>query len=136
MAITMFITPGELERQANLAYEGKQIRVFCCSDPGQEIEITDNISTISQYAVPGGTGGYEDFVLAIPFGYYNKLATRYEIPPIIASFGAVEEGFTYDVVVVEIGNSNYPHSIIKLSEPQTLRHGQIKSYRIALIQDD
>ena len=47
-----------------------------------------------------------------------------------------EEGYTYDTVIVEIGNANYPHSIIRSSDPVTLSHGQIKTYRIGLIQDD
>lgn len=136
MAVQMIITPAELERQANLVYEGKNIRVFLCYDPTNQIEITWSVAECLEYRIEPGFGGYEDFQYAIPVGYYNTAAARYEIPPVLASFNGVEQGYTYDTVVVEIGNANYPHSIIHSSDPVTLSHGQIKTYRIALIQDD
>lgn len=136
MAVQMIITPAELERQANLVYEGKNIRVFLCYDPTNEIQITDSVAVCMEYRIEPGKGGYEDFQYAIPVGYYSAATSRYEIPPILASFNAVEEGYTYDTVIVEIGNANYPHSIIRSSDPVTLSHGQIKTYRIGLIQDD
>ena len=136
MTIQMIITPGELERQANLCYEGKMMRVFLCYDVNRQINVTDSVGEMEELAVEGGDGGYEDFTIGIPTGYYNVEAARYEIPPVLVTFGGVEQGFTYDTLVVQIGSSNYPHSVIRLSEAQTLSHGQLKTYRISLLQDD
>lgn len=136
MAVSMVITPGELERQASLCYENKMLRVMCLSDPGRQIEVTDSMSTCLGYQVPEGMGGYEIFEQAVPTGWYDPQNTRYQLPPIYASFNGVEQGFTYDTLVVEINRSNYPHSIIRVSDPLTLSHGQIKTYRITLIHDD
>lgn len=132
----MIITPGELERQAHLCYENKMMRVFCCSDPARQIEVTSSIATCLEYQIEEGLGGYEIFEQAIPSGFYSPQNTRYEIPPIFATFASVEQGFSYDTLVVEINRSNYPHSIIRLSDPLSLTHGQIKTYRITLLHDD
>jgi hypothetical protein len=136
MAIQMIITPGELERQANLAYEGKMMRVFLCYDPENSMEISMSVAECEAFSLAGGVGGYEDFSVAIPQGFYNTGDQRYEIPAQIITFGGIEQGFTYDTIVVQIASSNYPHSIIQISEPQSLTHGQLKNYRISLLQDD
>lgn len=136
MAVSMVITPGELKRQASLCYEGKKLRAMCLSDPGRQLEITDSMARCLEYQITPGTGGYEIFEQSIQTGWYDPTNNRYQLPPIYVSFASVEQGFTYDTVIVEINRSDFPHSIIRLSQPLTLKHGQIKTYRITLIHDD
>jgi len=136
MAVRMIITPGELERQANLCYEGKMCRVFLCYDVNQDMEVTNTVAEMEEFSLEGGVGGYEDYTIGIPTGFYNTEAARYEIPPILITFSGDAQGFTYDTLVVQIGQGTYPHSVIRLSNPQTLIAGQLKTYRISLIQDD
>ena len=111
--LSLTITPRELERQAQLAFENKLCRVFLCSDPAYELASTDTIATFENYRIPE-SGGYQDFTEAIREGAYSDARQRYEMPQINATFGAIEEGFFFDLIVVQIDSAEYPHSVIRL----------------------
>lgn len=136
MALQLVITPGELERQARLAFEGKQARVFLCSDPTGSLKSTDPISYFREFALKDGEGGYGDWTGTILPGAWSPTRTRYELPPLMAQFQGREQGFSYDTLVVQIGDNDYPHSVVRSSEVIQIRAAQVQTYRILLIHDD
>lgn len=135
MALTLTITPKELERQAALAFEGEAYEVFLAYDPNGTYSAasttanwkTKELATANGYAAVTGT---------IAAGSYNSSLGRYDLPLITAQFTASGAGYVFDTIVVVVGGATYPHSITKISPEQGLFAGQSRSYQIRLIQDD
>lgn len=135
MALTLQITPKELERQAALAFEGNSYKVYLAYDPNSTLSKS---STTSQWNAKelAATAGYAAVTGTVGTGSYNATTDRYELPAITAQFTATGAGFVYDVIVVVIDGGTYPHSITRLGAEQGLFSGQSRSYVISLIQDD
>jgi hypothetical protein len=133
VALTLSITPKELERQAALAFEGKAYTVFLCSDPTASL---GSSSTVAQWEglELAEVNGYAPVTGTIGTGSYNGSA--YALPAINAQFSGSGAGFTHDTVVIAIAGGTYPHSFARLTTPLLLQAGQVKSYVIRLLQDD
>ena len=85
--------------------------------------------------------GYADFTVAnLPAGGLDSGAdNRWEIGGsagantyIEAAFTATGAGFSFDTVVIQVGTSTYPHSILVESPSVTVAAGQTQAYRIRL----
>lgn len=135
MALTLTITPKELERQAALAFQGKSFRVFLAYDPAATLSAA---STVAQWNTKelAAAAGYAGVTGTIGTGSWNASLTQYELPTITAQFSATGAGYVYDTIVVVVDGQTYPHSVTKLSAEQGLFAGQARSYTIRLIQDD
>lgn len=135
MALTISITPKELERQAALAFEGKSYKVFLAYDPGNTLTLSSTTTTWEAKEL-AASNGYAAVTGTVAAGSYNSSLGRYELPTITAQFAATGVGYVYDVIVVVIGSSTYPHSVTKISPEQGLFAGQSRSYLMQLLQDD
>jgi hypothetical protein len=134
MALTVQQSTKELARIANLAYEGKTIKVALCSvgSTGYTAE-----STVSNWLTTEQSGnGYVRYSLVLSTGAYDSTDARYEVPFFDATFTASGSGFTYDRIVVYVDGATYPHSVITESPNIALVSGQSKVYRILLAVDD
>lgn len=135
MALTITITPKELERQAALAFQGKTYKVFLAYDPNNTLS---QASTTTQWLTKelAAVNGYAAVTGTIGTGSYNATLGRYELPSITAQFTATDVGYVYDVIVVVVDNATYPHSVTRVSPEQGLFAGQSRSYVLRLLQDD
>lgn len=135
MALTVSITPKELERQAAACFEGKPYSVFLVSDP---TETLGNTNTVLEWEALelAEADGYARATGTIGTGSYNTSLGFYQLPAINAQFTGAGAGHTHDAVVITVDGADYPHSILRLSEPLVLQAGQSKSYLIRLLQDD
>lgn len=135
MALTITITPKELQRQAALAFEGKAYKVFLAYDPNDTLTTS---STTAEWMAKelAAANGYAAVTGTIGTGSYNTTAGRYELPTITAQFTGQDVGFVYDVMIVVVDNAAYPHSVTRISPEQGLFAGQTRSYLIKLLQDD
>lgn len=135
MALTIAITPKELERQAALAFESKAYKVFLAYDPNSTLGLG---STTAEWEAKqiAAANGYAAVTGTLAAGSYNASLGRYELPPITAQFNATGTGYIYDTLVVVIGGNTYPHSVTRISPEQGLFAGQSRSYVIKLLQDD
>ena len=143
MALTATLSPKEFERIASLAYEGLPCRVSLHVNSGS---LTAE-STLSEWdAVKlADANGYADFIVAsLPAGGLDPGSDdRWEIGGtagantyIEAAFTAEGAGFSFDTVVVAVGASTYPHSILVETPSVTVAAGQTQTYRIQLLIDD
>lgn len=135
MALTIQITPKELERQAALAFEGKAYKVFLAYDPNATLTTA---STTAQWEAKelAAANGYATVTGTLAAGSYNSSLGRYELPTITAQFSGTGAGYVFDTLVVVIGGNTYPHSATKITPEQGLFAGQSRSYLIKLVQDD
>lgn len=133
MALTLTITPKELERQAALAFEGQPYEVILCNDPTATLDATSTVADWRTLEVEA-ENGYAPATGTIGTGAYNGYA--YELPAINAQFSGSGAGFSHDTVVIIIGDSLYPYGLVRLASPLLLQASQQKSYLIKLLQDD
>ena len=142
MALTATLCSQEFARISALAYEGLACRVSLHVNSGS---LTAE-STIAEWdAVKlASDNGYADFTVAsLPAGGLDSGAdNRWEIGGsagantyIEAAFTATGAGFSFDTVVIQVGTSTYPHSILVESPSVTVAAGQTQTYRIQLLID-
>ena len=142
MALTATLSSQEFARISALAYEGLACRVSLHVNSGS---LTAE-STIADWdAVKlAESNGYADFVVAnLPAGGLDNASDdRWEIGGtagantyIEAAFTATGAGFSFDTVVVQVGTSTYPHSILVEAPSVTVAAGQTQTYRIQLLID-
>jgi hypothetical protein len=135
MALTIALTPKELQRQASLAFEGKSYKVFLAYNPSATLGTDSTTASWSALELPA-QGGYAPVSGTLGVGSYNATLARYELPTITAQFSGQGVGFVYDVLVVVIDDAAYPHSIARIAPEQSLAAGQSRSFVIRLLQDD
>lgn len=135
MALSVTITPKELQRQAALAFEGQAYKVFLASDPNETLSDT---STLAQWEALelAEDKGYAPVTGTIGVGAYSEANAQYELPAVDATFTGLDTGFTHDVVVLSIGGYSHPHSVMRQSEAVLLQASQSIGYKLRLIQDD
>ena len=134
MAISTIISPKELQRQADLIFEGKTLEVMLCS---VALSGYDQNSTVADWETTEiSTTGYTRFTQEIGVGEYNQLSGRYEIPDINAVFTADTQSFLYDRLVLFITGETYIHSLIIENPNIIIAPGQTQTYQIKLSQDD
>jgi hypothetical protein len=142
VALTATLSSQEFARISALAYEGLSCRVSLHVNSGS---LTAE-STITEWdAVKlAESNGYADFVVAsLPAGGLDVGSDdRWEIGGtagantyIEAAFTATGAGFSFDTVVVQVGTSTYPHSILVEAPSVTVAAGQTQTYRIQLLID-
>lgn len=135
MALTITLTPQELQRQAAAAFEGKTFKVFLAYDPNTTLEVSSTTAAWEALEL-AAVAGYTPVTGTVGVGSYNASMGRYELPQINAQFSGAGVGFVYDALVVVIDGTTYPHSITRLTPEQALSAGQSRSYLIRLVQDD
>lgn len=135
MALTITITPKELERQAALSFEGKTYKVFLASDPDGTLDETNTVAEWEALEL-AELYGYAPVTGTIGVGAYSEANAQYEIPAIDASFTGLDIGFTHDVVILAIEGGTHPHSVMRQSDPVLLQASQGIGYKLRLIQDD
>jgi hypothetical protein len=135
MAQSTIISTKELQRQAELCFEGQTITVMLCSVGGTGYTAESTMANWETVEVTGP--GYVRFTDTLAVGSYSIPLTAYVLPNIEAVFTATSTGYTYDTVVISIGTTpTYPHSVITETPPISLLNGQVQTYRISLRQDD
>ena len=133
MAVSLSISPKELQRQAAACFEGKTYTVFLAANPGT---LTSSSTAADWVAEEASGGGYAPVTGTIATGTYNTGTSRYELPTITATFTATGGGFSYNTLCLKIGTELYLHSITVESPSIVMAAGQTKAYTIILIQDD
>lgn len=131
MAVTLVISPAELERQVALAFEGKSYEVFL-ADSGVS-GFTEESTKAQWKTVELAGNGYETSTGTIGTGSYVN--GKYQLPEIEAVFQATDI-YTYDTVILIVGDGLSIHSIATENPPITLLAGQSKMYRLNLFQDN
>lgn len=135
MALSITITPKELERQAALAFEGKAYKVFLASDPNQTLTMNSTLAQCEALEL-ADANGYQPVTGTIGTGGYDAGTSEYRLPYLDCSFSGTGTGHTHDTVVLSIDNHTHPHSIMRQSSPVLLQAGQSIGYRLRLVQDD
>lgn len=130
MATSTVISQNELQRIAQLAYEGETLNVMLCAPV---LPVPTENSTIAEWQATEVSGnGYVRHSEIIQPGIYNSTTNKYEIPVINAEFTCDFTVYGYTRVVIYIEGAVYPHSIIKEDPNITLSEGQTQTYRINL----
>lgn len=142
MALTATLCSQEFARISSLAYEGLACRVSLHLNTGS-LTAESTITEWDAAKLPDAEG-YADFVVAsLPAGGLDPGSDdRWEIGEsagpntyIEAAFTAAGAGFTFDTVVIQVGSSIYPHSILVENPSVTVAAGQTQTYRIQLLID-
>lgn len=142
MALTTTVSGKEFERIATLAYQGLACRISLHMNDGT-LTADSTITDWDAKKLPA-SDGYADFnVASLPEGGLDSGSDdRWEIGGtagantyIEAEFSATGSGFTYNTVVIRIGSSSYPHSILVEAPAVTVSAGQSQSYRTQLLID-
>jgi len=133
MAQTVSVSQKELQRVAELAYEGETLKVMLCNNTAS---LTAQSSVASWQGTEISGNGYVRASGLIGVGSYDTLAGYYTLPEFFAEFSATGAGYTYNTVVIYINGAPYPHSIIQESPNIVLSAGQQQTYSITLISDD
>jgi hypothetical protein len=134
MAITTTISTKELQRQAELCFEGETLKVMLCS---VGISGFTAESTVADWQTVEQSGnGYVRFSEVIGAGEYDTTAAAYLLPVIDAEFTCETLAYSYDHVVIYVDGATYPHSILVETPAIVLSPGQTQTYRITLQQDD
>lgn len=124
------ITPKELERAHNAAYTGQSIDVLLCSG-ALTIDSTSAACIAAELAAANGYARFE--VVALGAGAWNPNELRFDGPEIVATFTASGAGYSYDKLVVIVGDATYPYSVVDLGS-QSLAAGQARTYPITIAQ--
>lgn len=133
MAQTVTVSPKELQRIAQLAYQGQTLKIMLCNSTGG---YTAESSVATWQTVEVSGNGYIRGSATIGTGSYNQTNGDYSLPEITANFTATLTGYTYNYVVLYVDGSIYPHSIILESPAITLQSGQTQTYKFNLYTDD
>lgn len=134
MAITAQLSQKELQRIADVAYEGETLKVMLCNVGTSGYTAESSVANWQSVEVSGN--GYVRYSTAIAAGTYNAINARYEMPAINAAFTATSPGYSYDRIVVYINGATYVHSVLAESPNITLLAGQTQTYQILLATDD
>lgn len=135
MAITTTISQNEMQRIAALAYEGKVLSVMLCSVGSSGYTAESSVADWQSVEV-ATANGYQRFTATVGVGAFNANTGRYELPVINASFTATSAGYSYDRIVMFIGNSATVHSVLSEDPNIVLSAGQTQTYKLTLITDD
>ena len=142
MTLTATLSSQEFARIAAAAYEGLPCRVSLHVNPSS-LTADDTIADWDTGKL-ASANGYADYtVAALPAGGLDAGSDdRWEIGAnagantyIEAAFTASGAGFSFDTVVVQVGSSTYPHSILVETPTVTVAAGQTQTYRIQLLID-
>lgn len=150
MALTITVSPKEMERIAGLAYEGKRVRVSLANLSSQTYTETSTVANWDTIKLSGN--GYSDFTQVIATGAYDSTDGRYEMGGttgantyIEAIYTASGSGFTYNRIYVVIGTSDgvggwteqlYLHSLLTENPSITIPAGTTIKYKIQLAVDN
>jgi hypothetical protein len=104
MALTASLSQKELQRVAELAYEGYAVRVSLANDVGGTLGPEDTVTAWDAVKVTGS--GYADFKGTIGEGAYNIGNQRYQLPAFDAEFTANTTGYVFNRVYVVLGEYN------------------------------
>ncbi len=133
MAITTTISSKELQRQAELVFEGKPFKLFLANNTaGLNAE-----SLASDWLAAEITGnGYAAVTGTIAAGEYKAAEARFEMPAITGVFQADGGTLTFNSVCLYLTGEQYLHSVTVESPTVILSSGQTKAYTLTLAQDD
>ena len=134
MALTVSVSPKELERVAALAYEGEILKVMLCSVGATGYTAQSTVANWQSVEASGN--GYVRYSEVIAAGSYDSTDGRYELPTIDAEFTASGVGYSYDRIVLYVDGATYPHSVIAENPNIVLSPGQTQTYRLNLNTDD
>lgn len=150
MALSIVVSPKEMERIAGLAYEGKRVRVSLANLTSQSYTESSSVSNWDSIKVSGN--GYTDFTQVIATGAYDSSDGRYEMGGtsgantyIEAVYSATGSGFTYNRIYVVIATSDgmggwtestYLHSLMTENPSMTIATGSTIKYKIQLAVDN
>lgn len=143
MALTTAISTKEFERIADLAYTGLACRISLHDNDGT-LTAESTVADWDAKKLPDANG-YADFTVgSLPEGGLDSGSDeRWEIGGtpgantyIEATFNAEGAGYTFNTVVVRIGSSAYPHSVLVESPSVTVSAGQSQVYRVQLLVDN
>jgi hypothetical protein len=104
MALTASLSQKELQRVAELAYEGYAVRVSLANDIGGSLGPEDTVAAWDAVKVTGS--GYVDFKGTIGVGSYNVGNQRYQLPAFDAEFTANTTGYVFNRIYVVLGEYN------------------------------
>jgi hypothetical protein len=104
MALTASLSQKELERVAQLAYEGYAVRVSLANDAGATLDAEDTVAAWDALKVSGS--GYADFRSTIGTGTYDVGDQRYELPTFDAEFTATTTGYIFTNIYTVLGTYN------------------------------
>lgn len=135
MALTVNVSPKELQRVAAACYEGQSLNVMLCNVGSSGYTSSSTVSNWQSVEI-ASANGYTRATTTIATGSYSNTNARYELPSYDAVFNASGSGFTYDTVVIWVGSATYPHSVITETPSIVLLAGQTQTYRISLNTDD
>lgn len=150
MALTITLSPKEMERVAAAAYEGKRVRVSLANQTSTSY--TENSTTADWDSIKVSGGGYADFTAVLATGAYDATDTRYEMGAtagantyVEALFTGSGAGFTFNRAYVVIGtpigggsytDATYIHSLLTESPSITIPAGTSIKYRVQLAIDN
>jgi hypothetical protein len=134
MALTTTISTKELQRIAELAYEGKTVNVMLCAVALSGFTAESSVAEWQSVEVDGN--GYQRFSQEIGTGLYSAEDGRYNLPTIDAVFTSSSLGYNYDRAVIYIEGEAEIHSIITEDPNIVLLPGQTQTYRLTLASDD
>mgnify|MGYP007069470781 CR=1 FL=1 len=127
------VTPGELERQAQLAFIGRPWRMFLAYRQDTGLNETSTVVAWEAEAV-AIANGYEQATGTIQEGSYKPAKAGYELPAMLGTFNATGAGYSYDSVITVIDNATYPHSVVLLEQAVVLVGPQTKTYSVNPLQ--
>lgn len=104
MAIFSTVSQKELQRIAQIGYEGKYVRVSLASLDNEGYNSQSPVSDWDSIKISGN--GYQDFWGSISTGSYDSGDARYEMPEIIAEFTASGSGYSFNTVYIVLGTPN------------------------------
>lgn len=134
MAQSTIISTKELQRQAELCFEGQTLKVMLANVGATGYTAESTVANWQSVEVSGI--GYTRFSTTIGVGSYSNSLAAYTLPSIDAAFTAGGSGWGYDRIVIYIDGATYPHSIIAENPTIFLQTGQTQTYRLFLRQDD
>lgn len=143
MTLTTEICTFEFQRIADAAYAGLACRVSLHQNDGS-LTADSALADWDAKKLPE-TDGYQDFIVdSLPEGGLDSGSdSRWEIGGtpgantyIEAKFEATGSGYTFNTVLIRVGSSLYPHSILVESPAVTIASGQSQVYRVQLLVDN
>lgn len=131
MALDAYVTPGELERQANLVFHGKPVKIWACNNQ-DDLKLTSKAQLWANKRLTDEVGS------TIGEGTYDAITGEFEVPPIVVRFQSNESILRYDTICVWIDpeNAEYLHSIQVENPPVQMNPGSYRTYLIYFAQDD
>lgn len=114
MAITATISQAELQRVAELAYEGWAVRVSLANDVVNSLTAQSTVAACDALKISGN--GYVDFYGKLSTGSYDSVDARYELPYVDAVYSGTGAGYSYNTIYVVLGSlTSVPISTIAVS---------------------